>query len=240
MRRIRGLVTVITVAVAVGGTVAGCHSSSKTGGQGASGSATAQASVAQTQAAQSQSPTPTAAASTSAAPQQSQPAAASVSVIGTTVATNIDPCQLVTAAEASVLAGTTYSSGMEQTSGNGKECIYGYQTTNVFTVEVVQADSAATAQAAWADAKAKADAGLKQQLPAGVTVNVNTGGVPGLGDQAATVYVSTSLGGQQVGLSGVYVLKGATFFAFQDLLVGHAPPTLAAMEAQATTDLGRI
>jgi hypothetical protein len=237
MRRTTALVVATGLALALGA----CSSSSKTGAQdtGPAGSAAAGATQAAQTPTQAAPPTtaPSSASSSAAAPS---PVAASVSAIGTTVATNLDPCQLVTSAEASALAGTTYGAGKEEPSGNTKECVYGYQTTNVFTIEVTQADSVATAQAAWTAAKAQADAGLKQQLPPGVTVNINTAGIPGIGDQAATVYASDNLGGQQFGISGIYVLKGATFFAFQDLLVGHAPPTVAAMEAEAMTVLGRI
>src|SRR5580693_6899677 len=67
------------------------------------------------------------------------------------VPTSYDPCQLVTASEASSLAGVTYGPGREETNaGGGRDCVYGYQTLNVFTVIVGVASDAATAQADWA------------------------------------------------------------------------------------------
>ncbi len=53
---------------------------------------------------------------------------------------NLDPCQLVTQDEASTLAHATFGPGKEETiSASGKECVYGYQTTNVMDIIVAQA-----------------------------------------------------------------------------------------------------
>src|SRR4051794_15055715 len=71
--------------------------------------------------------------------------------------TAIDPCQLVSSAEASALAGTTYTTGVEQTTGTGGNmCVYGSRTTNVFMVLVAQAPDAGTAQTNWAQYEAEA------------------------------------------------------------------------------------
>jgi hypothetical protein len=156
------------------------------------------------------------------------------------VATALDPCQLVTQAEASTLAGTTFGPGKEDKSGNGKRCVYGGQTKNVFTVELGQAKDAATAQAEWSQAQAEAKAAVSEKLPPGTHVSLDTGAASGIGDRAATVYGSTTIGGLPVGLSGIYVLKGATFFAFQDLVLGNHPPTVAAMKSEARTAAGRV
>jgi hypothetical protein len=51
---------------------------------------------------------------------------------------------------------------------------------------------------------------------------------------------SASVAGHKIGLSEIYLLKGATFLAFQDLLLGHNPPSSAAMQAEARTALGRV
>ena len=37
-----------------------------------------------------------------------------------------------------------------------------------------------------------------------------------------------------------YALKGTTFFGFSDIALGHATPTLAAMQAEAQTILSRL
>src|SRR5690242_18375456 len=87
--------------------------------------------------------------STSSASESASPSsAASSSPSGSPVA--LDPCVLVTASEASTLAGVTFASGTEGTTeGGSKTCAYGAKTANVFTVLVAQAPDAATAQADW-------------------------------------------------------------------------------------------
>lgn len=180
------------------------------------------------------------AASATSAPPPATSAPPPVAASGSTVATDLDPCQLVTSSEASALAGTTFGSGQEEKDGNTKRCTYGAQTLNVFTVEVAQAANVATAQAAWAQEEAEVDANLKQKVPAGVSISIATGNAAGIGDQAASVFASTTIGGQAVGISGIYVLKGATFFAFQDFVLGKAPPAVAALEGEAKTVLGRV
>jgi hypothetical protein len=170
-----------------------------------------------------------------------QPAAsAAASPSQSAAATSLDPCQLVTSSEASSLAGTTFGPGQEETTNGGKRCIYGSQTTNVFTVEVAQAQDSATAQADWSQEQAKAQNLVEQKLPPGVDVSLNTQNVTGLGDRAATASGSASVAGHKIGVSGIYLLKGATFLAFQDLLLGHNPPSSAAMQAEARTALGRV
>jgi hypothetical protein len=155
--------------------------------------------------------------------------------------TSLDPCQLVTSSEASALAGASFGPGREETSrGGGRQCVYGFQTTNVFTVEVGHARSSSVAQAQWAKAKAKARSVLQHKLPAGITVSVQTSNVPGLADRAATVYSNNIIAGRKFGISGIYLLKGATFLAFQDLLLGHKPPSTSALESEARTALARV
>ena len=141
------------------------------------------------------------------------------------VATSLDPCQLVTGSEASSLAGVSFGKGVEHTnSRNGKQCVYGANTKNVFTVEVGQASSTAVATAEWTAAQAQAKALVTGQLPPGVHVTLDTSNVSGIGDRAATVHGSASFGGLAFGFSGIYVLKGATFFAFQDLSTARLRP----------------
>lgn len=157
------------------------------------------------------------------------------------VATSLDPCQLVTSSEASALAGTTFGPGKEETNGsNGKECVYGSQTTNVFTVEVGQDPDPAAAQADWSKERARAQRLLTKKLPAGISLTVNTKDVSGLGDRAAVATGSASAAGQAIGFSGIYLLKGATFVGFQNLLLGHAAPSASAMEAEAQKALARV
>lgn len=183
-------------------------------------------------------PAATPSAASAAAAPSSAPGSAPASQSG---ATSLDPCQLVTSSEASALAGTTFGAGKEETNGNnGKECVYGSQTTNVFTVEVGQDPNPAAAQADWSKERARAQRLLTKKLPAGISLSVNTHDVSGLGDRAAVAAGSASAAGQTIGFSGIYLLKGATFVGFQNLLLGHAAPSASAMEAEAQKALARV
>jgi Protein of unknown function (DUF3558) len=155
----------------------------------------------------------------------------------------LDPCQLVTSSEASSLTGATFAAGKEGTTsdGGGKTCSYGGQTANVFMVLVAQASDATTAQADWAQEEARAQAAINQAVPAGVSVNFTVADVSVTGaDRAAVATGSTTISGVSVGITAVYLLKGAVFLTFSDLEVGHTPPTAAAMQAQAETSLTRL
>jgi hypothetical protein len=170
-------------------------------------------------------------------PASTAPAAPTASA----VPTSLDPCQLVTAPEAASLAGASYQTGKEETTkGGGKECVYGSQTKNVFTVILGQASSPAVAQAQWTAVQAETKQVVTKQLPAGVHASLDTTNVANLGDRAATIYGSTSIEGQKIGFSGVYVLSGATFFALTDLVIGATPPGTAKMQSQAQTIIGRL
>jgi hypothetical protein len=156
----------------------------------------------------------------------------------TGVATALDPCVLVTASEASSLAGATFGAGVESTtSGNGKICTYGAQALNVLMVEVAQAPDAATAQAAKAAALAVAQAAAQGQFP-GVTFTQTQ--LPSFAGGALVVSASATISGQTVNISGIYVLSGTTFFAISDVVLGGSAPTSAALQAQATVVLGRL
>ena len=192
------------------------------------------------------SPAPTSSSSVTAGSAVTQSASAAAAPSSAPagqpgVVTSLDPCQLVTSSEASGLAGTTFGAGKEETNGDhGKECVYGSQTTNVFTVEVGQDPNATAAQADWSKERARAQRLLTNKLPAGISLSVNTKDVSGLGDRAAVAAGSASAAGQTIGFSGIYLLKGATFVGFQSLLLGHAAPGASAMEAEAQKALARV
>jgi uncharacterized protein DUF3558 len=172
--------------------------------------------------------------STSSSPSSSSSSGSGVAV------THVDPCKLVTRAEASKLAGASLSAGKEQTNSGAKSCVYGGQTTNVFTVEVVQAASADVANAQWNAEQAQAQDVLKKAVPAGLNVQLDTSNLSGIGDRAAAVRASTKIAGQTFSVSGIYVLKGSTFFAFQDLAFGRASTSESDLKDEAKTVLGRI
>ena len=158
------------------------------------------------------------------------------------IPTSLDPCQLVTASEASSLAGASFGAGTEATtSGGAKTCVYGGQTLNVFQVLVVQAPDATTAQSKWTELQAQAEDALKSGAPSGTTVNLNVTDVTLAGaDKAADATASATISGTTISISAIYVLKGATFFSISDLVVGNAAPLSSALEAQALTTLGRV
>ena len=180
-------------------------------------------------------PTPVSAAASSQPTPSSQP---------TSLPTTTDPCQVVTAAEASSLTGASFGPGREEaTSGGGKICIYGYQTLNVFEVLVGISSSAASAQAQWAQEEAKAQTLLKQSVSQvkGVNVSLNTNDATITGaDRAAVGTVSASYAGKTFAAAAVYLLKGPVFLSFSDLVVGHPAPTASAMESEAATALVRL
>ncbi len=179
----------------------------------------------------------------SSSPTASAPATASASQ-QTPSPVALDPCVLVTSSDASSLAGVTFAAGTEGTTtdGGAKTCTYGGQTLNVFMVLVTQAPDTATAQADWAQEQAKAQAAINQGIPGGASVNLNVADVSGVtgADRAAVATFSTTISGQTVGITAIYLLKGPVFLTFSDLVVGRTPPTTAAIEAQAVTSLKRV
>jgi hypothetical protein len=102
------------------------------------------------------------------------------------------------------------------------------------------ATSAAAAQADWAQEQAQAQTLIETNLPAGSHINLDTSNTAGIGDKAATATGTTSIEGTSVSFTGIYVLSDATFFTIGDLVLGTHPPTVADMQAQAQTVLGRI
>ena len=179
---------------------------------------------------------PTAVATTSAIPSAIPSAASAAPTTSdgpTAVPTSIDPCQVVTAQEASQLTGATFAAGKETTTaGNARICTYGSQTLDVVTVEVAVAPDAATVQTD------KAAALAEIQKAAGTGLHVAQ--LSGIGDAAAAVSASTTISGQTLSITGIYVLKGLVFFAMSDLVLGRPAPTSAAMQAQAQTAIGRL
>jgi hypothetical protein len=154
------------------------------------------------------------------------------------VATPLDPCQLVTQAEASALAGTTFGAGQERSNPEGlKICAYSTQSSNVFTVEAAQATSVAEAQNYKDQFLAELQSNLGQLSDQGINVTQ----LPNFADGA--VLASASFSGQGISMNGsaIGVLKGTVFFGFSDVVIGGgAAPTSDALQSEATTVLGRL
>ena len=170
---------------------------------------------------------PTAAAT---AAESAQPSESAEPSEPTAVPTAIDPCTLVTSDEASAFTGATYGAGKEsETPGHLKQCIYGSQTPDVFEVDVLQAPDVATAQAAAAAAEAEA----KSKAGAKLTID----DISGIGDKAVFAHGGN---GNPIGVAGMYVLTGPTFYAITDVAVGKDTPSEADFATLATTILGRL
>lgn len=227
MRRSAALLTVTATVLA--SALVGCSTAGSSGTTPpASQSATEQASTAATASAASTAATSAAA---SASPSSSQSG----------VATSLDPCQLVPASEASAVAGTTFGAGQEEPSGtDGKRCVYGSETKNVFSVIVGQADNATDAEADYSTEEAQVQAAITKQVPPGVKINEQTQDVSGIADRATVVSGSVSVGGASIAASAIYLLKGAVFVSFSDVVVGATAPSASALEAEATKALARV
>ena len=185
------------------------------------------------------SPTPIA----GSLPQASSATAQKPTVNPSATPTTVDPCQLVTSQEASSMTGASYGAGVPQTyDGGSKGCIYGYQTLNVFSVLVAQADSPQTAQADWAQEQAQAQVVLAKAAGAASNLNVNTNDVSNVSgaDKAAVGSGSFPFGGRTFNVSVMYLIKGSVFVTFSDISVGVAAPSAGSMESQAAAVVGRL
>ena len=172
-----------------------------------------------------------------AAPTATTPPAATSPSQQTSSPTSLDPCVLLPVQEASSLAGTSFGPGEEQTtSGGGSLCIYGYQTTNVFMVEVAQAADQATMQAEMSQFQSDLEAKMPELTGAGITVVE----LPNFADGAATGQGSFNLNGVTISGSDFGFIKGTIFFGFSDLVLGTTAPSSAALQAEATIVLGRL
>jgi hypothetical protein len=182
------------------------------------------------------SPTPTAAATAAATDTQSPSAVASA------VPTSTDPCQVLTASEASSLSGVSYTAGREETtSGGGKVCVYGYQTLNIFWVLVGEASDAATAQAQFTQEEAQAESFLTTSLPQGANANATlTDATIAGADKAAVGSGSAALAGHTFSFSDLAALKGPSFLFFSNVSLGQSVASSSALETQAATSISRL
>lgn len=115
------------------------------------------------------------------------------------------------------------------------KCGYTSGTVEAYVI-LAQVASADQAQAAWNTEKAA----LQQEVQAaGIAVSATS--VPGIADQAEVFVGSDTIGGVNNTVTAIFVLKGATFLDIGDFALQNAKPTTtAAIEAQATTSVGRV
>ena len=110
----------------------------------------------------------------------------------------------------------------------------------MFDILVGVAADSKTAQAQFSQEQAQAQTLLATKLPPSVQIKFNSANTAGIGDRAVTVTGTTTVLGKQISFTAIDVLEGATFFTIGDLVIGVTPPTVAAMQAQAQTVIGRL
>lgn len=154
-----------------------------------------------------------------------------------TAQTALDPCQLLPSQEASSLAGTSFGAGTEGTIPGGlNTCTYGSQSSNIFLVQVIQEPDAAAADAAEQQFLSDLQAKMQQVSSEGITVTK----LPNFADGAIIGEASINANGINVNGSAIGFRKGTIFFGFSDVVIGGPAPSSAALQAEATTVLGRL
>jgi len=148
-------------------------------------------------------------------------------------ANDLNPCQLVTQAEASTLAHAPFGPGKLEGNAVRHECVYGAQTPNVLDVFVLQGASTDDAQAEWNQLLAEAKAGAGQAADL-VQLTPDSG----IADRAEWVELNLA----QIGVSGrgLAFLKGSVGVYMIDEVRGGSAPTRAAFTDQANTVLTRL
>jgi hypothetical protein len=135
----------------------------------------------------------------------------------------IDPCSLLTSAEASVVNGITYGAGVSHVLDNGAvECVWQNSSPPAsITLQVLVAPSVSEAEVAYAEAQAMLN-------------GFNVAQVTGYGDEAVIARATQS----GISTGGIYVRAGSTFFDVV-YLQGTVPSDTQLTDA-ATLVLGRL
>jgi hypothetical protein len=153
------------------------------------------------------------------------------------VATSIDPCQLITAADASTLVGVTFGAGKAHTNENNvKDCVYS-AGTNVFTVEVAVAPDEATAKAAEASAKQDLENQGKGMIKSGMKVTELPSFAP---NTDAALLEGSVTGPIKLDARSMFLLKGTIFAGFDDIAINGSAPSADAMKAEAMKVIGEL
>lgn len=183
-------------------------------------------------------PAPSTAPIASSAADSPSPLASDSSAGATPVPTSIDPCSLLTQAEATTLLGTDPGPGKSSTlENNDRMCSYS-QGTQVLELLIAVEPDAATAKAGEPAFQATLehaanDAGLGSpkltELP-----NFEDG------VDAALMSGSASAGGMKISAVALWALKGAVIVAISDVSLGGTPPSADNVQAQAHTTLARL
>jgi hypothetical protein len=172
----------------------------------------------------------------SAEPSSAATEAPSETELPSAVATAIDPCQLITAAEAGQMVGVTFGAGKEHEGANHvKSCTY-TSGTNTFTVDVAVAPDEATAKTAENQAVSaiESNQGLKD---AGMKETKLTNFAPGTD---ALILDGQVKGQISLAARALMLLKGVTYVGFSDLAIGGDVPSQDAFKNEAMTVISRI
>jgi hypothetical protein len=166
--------------------------------------------------------------------------APSESALPSAVATDIDPCQLITSADASSWTGVKFGAGKESTTAsNIRTCNYNAAGPNLFFIAVGIAPDAATAKAA--EAAEEADLASEAQSMAGLGMTVEK--LPNFAENtdAAILQGGGTDAGQKVAARAMFVLRGTTFFAFSDTAINSGePPSEQAFKDKANELLAKL
>ena len=180
-------------------------------------------------------PLPTATPQPTATPIPTVAAVVKSTLPAAAVPTPLDPCQLLPSQEASTLTGASFGAGVEDTlDGGSKSCTYGANTTNVLYIIVAQAADVAAAEAAQQQFIDDIQANLQQMVSSGVTFS------PVANFADAAIVATLNLSAINVNGGAFGFRKGTIFFGFSDLVQGGPAPSKDAMQAEATTVLGRL
>jgi hypothetical protein len=166
--------------------------------------------------------------------------APSESVFPSAVATDIDPCDLITSEEASALVGVKFGAGKESTTeDNLKICAYSAPGPNIFNVDLAIAPDEATAKAAEKTQEQDLQSQADDMADLGLTVTKLPNFAPNT--DAAIIQGAKSAGGLSIAGRGILVLRGTTFFGFNDIATGGGqPPSEQAMKDKAMELLDRV
>ncbi len=164
--------------------------------------------------------------------------APSETALPSAVATAIDPCQLITADEASKLVGVTFGAGKTITNpGKPNLCTYAAPGPHLFSVEVAVAPDEATAKAA----EAHAEQDLKSQGSQLGQMGVKVTELPGFAANTDAAMLEGSVKGSvPLAARAMFLLRGVTFVGFSDVALGGQPPSAQDMQNEAMTVLGRL
>ena len=187
---------------------------------------------------------PPASAVTLSAPPSEEPSSAategaSESALPSAVPTDLDPCQLVTSADASSFVGVTFGPGKESTTdSNVRMCTYTAGTANIFDVGVAIAPDVATAKAA----ETALEKDLETQTNDLASLGLSVTKLPGFaaGADAAILQGGITAAGQSIAARAIFVLRGTTFFEFGDIALGGNPPSEQATKDKAMELLAKV